>query len=125
MGAFIDGNGQGYSLRLPKKYRPPEQAFWCTRNFHGNDWSSGCLGYSELPNNIPTDVKGEKFAKGTEECKVLGRLLVKKCNNCIVMAVPKFKILLMNKCGFGRASNSDTRRHFTVADVSQKIMVNG
>ena len=58
LGVFIDGKVQGYSFRPPKKYKPTKQAFWCTRNWHGNVWNSERLDYSELSNILPTAVKG-------------------------------------------------------------------
>ena len=63
LGVFIDGNVQGYSFRPPKKYKPTKQAIWCTRNLHGDVWNGGSLDWSELPNILPRDVKGDNFAK--------------------------------------------------------------
>ena len=77
LGVSINGNVQGYLFRPPKKCEPTKQAFWCTRNLHKIVWNSGYLGYSELPNILPREIKGEYFAKGTKNCKILGNLMDK------------------------------------------------
>ena len=69
MGVFTYGIVQGSSLRLPRKYKPVKQAVWCTKYLHGIVWNSERLNYSELPNILPTDVRGEHFAKRTEKWK--------------------------------------------------------
>ena len=43
--------------------------------------NSGHLDYSELPNILPSDVKGGYFAKGTEKSKILGSWLGKEVEN--------------------------------------------
>ena len=35
-------------------------------------WNSGCLDSKVLPDTLFKEVKGEKFAEGTEKCKTLG-----------------------------------------------------
>ena len=67
LGMFIDGNVQGYSFRLSKKYKPTKQAVCCTRNLHGFVWNIGRLDYSELHNILLSDVKVEYFAKEPKE----------------------------------------------------------
>ena len=44
-------------------------------------WNNGRLDYSELPNNLPSDVKGEYFPKETEKFKSLGSLMGKEVEN--------------------------------------------
>ena len=68
-GHFIDGMVQGFSFRPSKMYKPTKQAFWCTRNLHGNVWNSRCLDCSELHNLLLYSSwrrKNEKFARGTK-----------------------------------------------------------
>ena len=103
LGVFIGGNVQVYSFRPPEKYKPTKEAVWCTRNLHGIVCSSGRLNYSELPNNVPSDVKGEHFAKETERCKILGSLMGKEVENLKDHGCPK--ISLMKKCGFVRVTH--------------------
>ena len=74
LGAFIDGEVQGYSFGPPKRYKLIKRAFWCTRNLLEIVWNSGRLDYSKLLNILPRSVKGEYFAKGTEILKILGNL---------------------------------------------------
>ena len=59
VGVFIDGRVLGYSFRPAKKYKPTKQASWCTKKLHGIVSNSRCLDYSELPNILPGDIKGE------------------------------------------------------------------
>ena len=47
-GVFYGFKIQRYSIRLPQKYKPIKQAFWCRRNLHKIVWNSGRLDYSEL-----------------------------------------------------------------------------
>ena len=61
-------------LVLYKKCKPTNQAFWCTRTLHGIVCSRGCLDYSELPNNLPKDIKAAYFTKGTAKSWLLGNL---------------------------------------------------
>ena len=49
LSVFIDGEVQGYTFCPPKKYNSTKQAFWYTRNMHGNVWNSVCLDYNENP----------------------------------------------------------------------------
>ena len=70
-GVFVDGKLHGYSIRPPQKCKPTKQAVWCTRNFHRLVLNGGCLDYSELPNVLPSDVKGGFFAKRTENARLL------------------------------------------------------
>ena len=58
MGVFNDGNVHGFSSRLQKDIKSTKEAFWCTKNFQGIVWDSGCLDYCELPNVLLRDVKG-------------------------------------------------------------------
>ena len=44
---------------------------------HGIVWKTEGLDYSEISNMLTRAVKGEYFAKGTENCKILGNLLDK------------------------------------------------
>ena len=81
LGVFIDGKVKGYPFRPPEKYKPTLQAFWCTRNLHGIVWNSERLVYSELSNILPSAVKGEHLAKGTEKSKILGNILDKEVEN--------------------------------------------
>ena len=80
-GVFIDGEVQGCSFRPPKKYKPTKQTYWCTKNLHGNVWSSGRLDNSELSKNLPRAAICEYFAKGIEKRKLLGNLLKKEVKN--------------------------------------------
>ena len=43
----------------------------------------------------------------------------------MIMAVPKFKISLMKKCGFVEATHSDTRPHSTVQSARENCLVTG
>ena len=80
LGVRLTGNSV-LSLRPPMKYKLTKQAFWCTRNVHGIVWNSRCFYYFELPNILPRDVNGKYFAKGTENCNILGNSLDKKLEN--------------------------------------------
>ena len=71
LGDLIDGNVQGYSFCPPKQCKPPKQAVWCTSNSHGIVRNIGRLDYSELPNILPSDVKGDYFAKRRELARLL------------------------------------------------------
>ena len=81
LGVLIDGKVQVYSFCPPKKYKPTKQAFWCTKNLHGIMWNSRRLDYIELSNVLPRAEKGEYFAKGTENYKILGNFLDKEVEN--------------------------------------------
>ena len=81
LGIFIDGKVQGYTFCPPKDYKPTRQAIWCTRYLHGIVWNSGRLDYSELPNILPSEVKGDYFAKRIEKCNTLGSLMGKEVEN--------------------------------------------
>ena len=93
LGGFINGNVQGYSFRSPKKCQPTKQAVWCTRNLHQIVWISGRLKYNELPNILPSNVKGDFFAKGTERYKILGTLMGKEVENLENHSCPKVQDL--------------------------------
>ena len=94
MGVFIDRKVQRSSFRPPKTYKPTKQALWCTRNLHGIVCNSGGLDYSELPNILHRDVKGEPFANGTEKCKILGKLSDKDVENSDDHGCPKIRDLV-------------------------------
>ena len=94
LGVFADGKVQGYSFRHPKKYKPTKQIFWCTKNLYGIVWNSGRLDYSELSNILPRAVRGENFGKGTEECKIVGKLLDKEVENSEDHGCPKVQDLI-------------------------------
>ena len=75
MKTFLKGmHVQGYSFRPPKKYKPTQQSFWCTRNLNGIVCYNVCSDYSELVKILPRAVKGEYFSEGTEKCKNLANL---------------------------------------------------
>ena len=57
----------------------------------GIDWNSGRSDYSELPNILPTDVKGECFSKGTGICKILGSLAGEEVEKLEDHDCPKFQ----------------------------------
>ena len=63
----LDGNVRGYSVRSPKKCNSTKHANWCTGNLNGIVWNSGRLDYSDIPNILPGDLRGECFAKKTEK----------------------------------------------------------
>ena len=94
LGVFTDGKVQGYSFRPPKKYKPRKQTFWCARSLHGIVWSSGRSDFSELSKVFTRAVKGEYFAKGTEECKILGNLLNNVLENLEDHGCPRVQDLL-------------------------------
>ena len=56
--------------------------------------NSGRLHYSELPNILPSDVKGENFGKGTKRCKILGNLLDKEVEKLDDHGCPKVQDLV-------------------------------
>ena len=107
-GKFIDCKVQAYSFRDLKKIKPTKQSFWCTPNMHGFVWNSGLWNYTELANFIPTAVKGEYFAKGTEKCKILGNLLDKELENLEDHDCPK-------------SSRSRSRRNVDLLELSIQI----
>ena len=72
---FFDSKVRGYSFCPSEKYKPTKQAVWCTSKLHGIVCNSGRLDNSELPIILPSDVKGEYFAKETEKCKTFGTLM--------------------------------------------------
>ena len=94
MGDFNIRNVQGYSFCPPKKCKPTKQAVWCTRNLHEIVWNSGRLHYSELPNILPRDIKGEFFAKRTEKCKILASLMDKEVETLDDHGCPKVQDLV-------------------------------
>ena len=94
VGSFFDGKVWGYWFRSPKKPKPTNQAVWCKRILNGIVWNSGRLDYSELPNFVPSDVKGEYFAKRTEKYKILGCFLAKDVDNLANHGCPKVQDLL-------------------------------
>ena len=94
---FLGGKFRGYSFRLPKKYKPTKQAFWCTANLLGIMGNSGRLDYNELANILPRAVNGEFFAEVTEECKILGNLLDKMVENLENHGCPKVQDLVGEK----------------------------
>ena len=93
LGVFIDVKFQGYSLCLPKKYKPTKRAFRWTRNLQGMVWNSGCKDYSETPNILPGELKDEYFGEGTEKCKILGSFFDKEVENLDDHGCPKFRDL--------------------------------
>ena len=124
LGVFINGNVQEYSLRLPEKYKPIKSAVSRRRILKRIVWNSGRLDYSELPNILPREEKGENFAKGTEKCKILGNLTDKKSWKIWdITAVPNIKISLMKKFGFARVAHLNARPHFTGQSVRQDCLV--
>ena len=94
LGVFFDGNVQGYSFGSPGKYKPTKQAVWCTKNLHGTVWNSGSLNYNELPNILPSDVKGEYFVERLEKKKTLGSLTGKELENLEDHGCPKVQDLV-------------------------------
>ena len=52
-------------------------------------WKSGYLDYSETPNVLPRDLKGENFAIGTERSKIIGNFLRKDVENSDDHGSPK------------------------------------
>ena len=125
LGVFIEWNVQGNSFRTPKKYKRPRQAVWFTRNLHGFFWNSGRLDYSELPNFLLRDVMAEYFAKKQKNARFLPVQWGKCWKTWMIMAVPKFSISVMKKCGFARVTHSDTRPHFTLPSARQNCLVAG
>ena len=93
LGAFFDGEVQGYSFCPPKKYKPTKQAFRSTKNTHGIVWNSECLHYSELPNILPSKANATNSGKGTEKCKKLGKLVGKEVRNMEEHGCPKTRFL--------------------------------
>ena len=81
LGVFIDGKVQGYSISPPKKNKLTKQTSWCTRNLHKIVWNRCRLDHIQLSNIFPRAVKGVCFAKGAENCNVLGNLLDKEVEN--------------------------------------------
>ena len=51
------------------------------------------MNYSELLNILPSDVKGEKFAKGTENFKIIGSLMEKQLENMEDLGPPKVQVV--------------------------------
>ena len=90
LGHFIIGNVQRYSFRPPRKYKPTKQAVWCTKEVHRYTWNCGPVNYSELPNIIPSDLRGDCYA---EERKILGKLMGKEAENLEDHGCPKDKDL--------------------------------
>ena len=91
---FVHGNVQGYSFRPPRRYKPSKQAVCCTKILHGIVWNSGRLNYSEVPNTLPSDVKGEYFGKGSKNCRILGSLMGKEVENLGNNSCPKVQDLV-------------------------------
>ena len=60
-------------------------------------WNSGRSDYSEFPNILPGDVKGEFFAKGTEKYRVLGGLMGEEVENLDDQGFPKIKDLAVEE----------------------------
>ena len=54
----------------------------------------GFLDYSEFPNFLPRDVKGEYFAKGTENCIILRSLMGKEEEKLEYHGSPKVQDLV-------------------------------
>ena len=64
---------------------------------HGIVWNRGRLDFRELSNILPTAVKGEYFAKGTEKFKILGSLLDEDVENLEDHGCPKVQELVDKK----------------------------
>ena len=93
-GVFIDGKVQGYLFCPPKKYKPPKQAFCCTRNLRGIVCNSWRLDYNYLSDILLRGVKGEHFAKGLQKCKLLGNFLDEEVEKLEDNSCPKIQDLL-------------------------------
>ena len=74
---------------LQKSTKPQSQQLH--GNLHGIVWNSGHLDYSEIPNILTSDVKGEFFAKRIENCKILGSLMDKNVKNMDDHSCSKFQ----------------------------------
>ena len=57
-------------------------------------WNKRRLDYSELSNNLPRAVRGEYFAKRTEKCNILGKLMDKEVGNLQDHDCPKVQELV-------------------------------
>ena len=88
------------------------QAVWCTRNLHQIVGNSGRLYYSELPNILASDVKGEYIAKEQKQSETLGSLLGKELENMDDHGCPKVQDIVDEE--FNQVTHSDTRLHTTV-----------
>ena len=79
---------------------------------------------SELANILLRAVKDDHFAKGTENCKILGNLKEKKVENLENLDSPKFEILQkqLEQCGFAKVTRSDTNPHFVVQSERSKCL---
>ena len=94
LGVFVDGKLQGYSFRPAKKNKSTKQAFWCSTKLHRIVWNSELSDYSELANIHPRGVGDDNFAKGTEKCKIFGKLLDKEVENLEDHGGPKIQGLV-------------------------------
>ena len=86
MGMFRDSN---FPLQKVQTHKPRSLLY-----LHRIVWNSGRLDYRELPNNHPSDVKGENFAKAIENCTILGSLIGKEVENVEDHGCPKVKDLV-------------------------------
>ena len=93
LGVSMDGEVQGYPIRPPKQYNSTKQAFWCTRNLLGIVWNRGRLDYSELATFLFRAIKGEYFAKRSNEIKILSNSLDKQAEILEVHGCPKVQDL--------------------------------
>ena len=113
------------TLFVLQKNKPTKQAFWCQRNLHGIVWSSESLDYSELPNILHREVKGEYFAKLPEDARFLANFWVTSWKNWLNMAVPKLHFSLVKRLKIAQVTISDTRSHSTVQSARQNCFVTG
>ena len=89
MGVVFDGKAQGYSFRPPKRYKATNQSLCSKKELQGIVWNSGRLYNTEVANIFIRDVKGEYFAKMTQNIKVLGDLVGKELENLDDHGIPK------------------------------------
>ena len=59
----------------------PQSKQFGIKNLPRNYVEEWHLKYSGHPKILPTDINGENFAKGTEDCKILGSLMGKEMEN--------------------------------------------
>ena len=116
LGVFIDGKVHGNSLRPPKKCK-------LTKKLQGIVWISGRLDYSGLSDILPRAEKGEYFAKGTEQSKILANLLDKEVESLEDHGFPKVQDLLDKK--FGIRSSYQFRNKTTLHCSERKAKLFG
>ena len=126
LGNSFDGKVQGYSFLSPKKYKPTKQS----KQFGVQETCTELCGTMVvwITVRLPT-LSLEMLMVNTLQKEQKNRSFSAvswiKCKTRMIMAAPKFEILLLKKGAFARDTQSDTKSHFTVQSARNNCLVTG